>query len=262
MTTMSTENKTKINRLIDQWVTGATSATSYLNDIGFSRDLLVKYKNGGWLEPFGRGAYIRSGDKVDWPGALYALQTQLGLPVHAGGKTALERKGYAHYLPARQKRVFLYGPRGLALPAWFKGDRFGVEFVVTRTNLFPADLREGFTEFKEKDFSVRISAPELAMLEMLHLVPQRVGFDEARLVMGNLATLRPEVVQGLLEACRSVKVKRLFLYMAENQELPWLTKVDPSKVDLGKGKRMVVPKGRYDAKYRITVPLDREGGTS
>jgi hypothetical protein len=48
--------------------------------------------------------------------------------------------------------------------------------------------------------------------------------------------------------------------MAENQELPWLTKVDLSKVDLGKGKRMVVSKGRYDAKYRITVPLDREGG--
>lgn len=261
MTTMGTGNKTKINRLIDQWVTGATSATSYLNDIGFSRDLLVKYKNSGWLESFGRGAYIRSGDKVDWPGALYTLQTQLGLPVHAGGKTALERKGYAHYLPAKQKRVFLYGPRGLALPAWFKGDRFGVEFVVTRTKLFPAALREGFTEFAEKDFSVRISAPERAMLEMLHLVPKNVGFDEARLVMGNLATLRPDVVQGLLEVCRSIKVKRLFLYMAENQELPWLTKVDLSKVDLGKGKRMVVPKGRYNAKYRITVPLDREGET-
>jgi len=259
--TMGTKNKTKINRLIDQWVSGATSATSYLSNIGFSRDLLVKYKKSGWLESFGRGAYIRSGDKVNWPGALYTIQTQLGLPVHAGGKTALERKGYAHYLLARQTRVFLYGPRGLTLPAWFKGDRFGVEFVVTRTNLFPAALREGFTEFTEKDFSVRISAPELAMLEMLHLVPQKVGFDEARLVMGNLATLRSEVVQGLLEACRSVKVKRLFLYMAENQELPWLTKVDLSKVYLGKGKRMVVPKGRYDAKYRITVPLDREGKT-
>jgi hypothetical protein len=56
-------------------------------------------------------------NKVDWPGALFTLQTQLGLPVHAGGKTALERKGYAHYLPAKQKRVFLYGPSGLALPA-------------------------------------------------------------------------------------------------------------------------------------------------
>ena len=260
--TMGTETKTKINRLIDQWVTGATSATSYLNDIGFSRDLLVKYKNSGWLESFGRGAYMRSGDRVDWPGALFTLQTQLGLPVHAGGKTALERKGYAHYLPARQKRVFLYGPRGLALPAWFKGDRFGVEFVVTRTNLFPAELREGFTEFQEKDFSVRISAPERAMLEMLHLVPRKVGFDEARLVMGNLVTLRPEVVQGLLEACRSVKVKRLFLYMAESHEHAWLSKVDVSKVDLGKGKRMIVPNGRYDAKYQITVPVDREGMTA
>jgi hypothetical protein len=258
---MGTENKTKINRLIDEWTVGAPGTTSSLAYSGFSRDLLTKYKNSGWLEPFGRGAYIRSGDKVDWPGALYTLQTQLCLPVHAGGKTALERKGFAHYLPATQKRIFLYGPRGLVLPAWFTGDRFGVEFVMTRTNLLPTHLKDGFTEFKEKDFPVRISAPELAMLEMLHLVPQKVGFDEARLVMGNLTTLRPEVVQGLLEACRSVKVKRLFLYMAENQELPWLTKVDPSKVDLGKGKRMVVQKGRYDAKYRITVPLDREGMT-
>jgi len=130
---------------------------------------------------------------------------------------------------------------------------------VTRTNLFPAELREGFTEYQEKDFSVRISAPERAMLEMLHLVPQKVGFDEALLVMGNLVTLRPEVVQGLLEACRSVKVKRLFLFMAENQEHAWLSKVDLSKVDLGKGKRMIVSNGRYDPKYRITVPINRAG---
>jgi hypothetical protein len=260
--TMGTETKTKINRLINLWTVGTPSATSYLNDIGFSRDLLVKYKNSGWLESFGRGAYIRSGDRVTWLGALFTLQAQLGLSVHAGGKTALERKGYAHYLPARQKRVFLYGPRGLILPAWFKGDRFGVEFVVTRTNIFPPESREGFTEFQEKDFSVRISSPERAMLEMLHLVPLKVGFDEARLVMGNLVTLRPEVVQGLLEACRSVKVKRLFLYMAENQGHAWLSQVDLSKVDLGKGKRMIVSNGRYDAKYQITVPVDREGMTA
>jgi hypothetical protein len=73
---MSTESKTKINRLINQWTVGTPSATSYLTASGFGRDLLVKYKNSGWLEPFGRGAYIRSGDKVDWPGALYTLQNR------------------------------------------------------------------------------------------------------------------------------------------------------------------------------------------
>ncbi|HDQ03587.1 MAG TPA: hypothetical protein ENN23_03320 [Deltaproteobacteria bacterium] len=256
---MSTESKTKINRLIDQWTIGAPGATSYLTASGFSRDLLVKYKNSGWLESFGRGAYIRSGDKVGWLGALYALQTQLGLFVHAGGKTALELRGYAHYLPAKLNKVFLYGPRGLILPAWFKEDRFDVKFVVTRTNLFPPDSRKGFTDFKERDFSVRVAAPERAAMEMLHLVPKVVGFDEAQLIMENLVTLRPDVVQGLLTVCRSVKVKRLFLYMADRQEHNWFSKLDLSKVDLGKGKRMIVPNGRFNAKYQITVPIDREG---
>jgi len=256
---MGTVSKTKINRLINQWTVGTPSVTSYLTASGFGRDLLVKYKNSGWLEPFGRGAYIRSGDKVEWPGALYTLQHQLALPVHGGGKTALQLKGYAHYLPAKQNKVYLYGPRGLILPAWFKEDHFSVKFVVTRTNLFPADFREGFTDFSERDFSVRIAAPERAVMEMLHLVPKEVGFDEAQLIMENMVTLRPDVVQGLLMECRSIKVKRLFLYMAERQEHTWLSKLDLAKVDLGKGKRMIIPHGRFDAKYQITVPMDRGG---
>jgi hypothetical protein len=251
---MSTETKTKINSLINNWISGTPSATSYLNTIGFSSDLLVKYKKSGWLAPFGRGAYVRANDKVDWSGALHALQVQLGLPVHAGGKTALEMNGYAHYLPAKTHRVFLYGPRGLALPSWFKGDRFGVQFVITRTNLFPAGNSMGFTDFSEHNFSFRITAPERAAMEMLHLVPKEVGFDEAQLIIDNLLTLRPEVVLELLRSCRSVKVKRLFLYMAERQDHAWLAKLDLTKVDLGKGKRMIVPHGRYEAKYQITVP--------
>jgi hypothetical protein len=113
---------------------------------------------------------------------------------------------------------------------------------------------EGFSEIKEKDFSVRISAPERAAMEMLHLVPVKVGFDQAQLIMGNLLSLRPDVVQRLLTICRSVKVKRLFLYMAESHEHQWLLNLNLSKIDLGKGKRMIIPNGRYDVKYKITVP--------
>ncbi|HOD98048.1 MAG TPA: type IV toxin-antitoxin system AbiEi family antitoxin domain-containing protein, partial [Syntrophales bacterium] len=82
---------------------------------------------------------------------------------------------------------------------------------------------------------------------------------EAQLIMENLVALRTDVVQRLLAACRSIKVKRLFLYMAEKKEHTWLLKLDLSKVDLGKGKRMIVPHGRFDAKYQITVPATREG---
>jgi hypothetical protein len=50
--------------------------------------------------------------------------------------------------------------------------------------------------------------------------------------------------------------------MAEKKDRTWLSKVDFSKVDLGKGKRMIVPHGRFDAKYQITVPATREGTPS
>ena len=254
--TMSQEIKTKINRLISQWPRGPVSAASYLNTLGFGHDLLVRYKKSGWIQSFGRGAYILYGDKVEWPGALYALQTQLGLHVHPGGKTALELKGYAHYLPSGKRKVFLYGTQGQVLPNWFKGERLGVDIAMTRTNLFPGDSQEGFSEFREKDFPMRISSPERAVMEMLHLVPGKISFEEALLIMENLVSLRPDMVQRLLAMCRSIKVKRLFMYTAEKQGHSWVSDLDLSKIDLGKGKRMIVPNGKYDRKYLITIPRD------
>jgi len=253
---MRNETTSKINRLVRQWERGTPAAASYLNKQGFSHDLLTRYKKSGWIQPFGRGAYTLYGDKVEWPGALYVLQTQLGLNVHLGGKTALELKGYAHYLPTGKRKVFLYGKQGQVLPSWFKGERLGVDIVMTRTNLFPKDGQEGLSEFKERDFSIRISSPERAAMEMLHLVPGKVGFDEAFLIMENLATLRSEIVQRLLVMCRSIKVRRLFMFMAEKHGHPWVSDLGISRLDLGKGKRMIVPKGRLDRKYHITVPKD------
>jgi len=255
---MSNEKKSKINRLINQWPRGTVGAASYLNASGFSHDLLTRYKKSGWIQSFGRGAYTLFGDKVEWPGALYTLQTQLGLNIHAGGKTALELKGYAHYLPSRQDRIFLYGSQAQTLPAWFTGEHLGVHIVMTRTNLFPQKRREGFSEFRREGFSITISSPERAAMEMLHLVPGKLTFDEAILIMENLVSLRSEVVQRLLEMCRSIKVKRLFMYLAEKAEHPWLAQLDLSRLDFGKGKRLIIRNGRYDTKYRITVPRDHE----
>ena len=65
-------------------------------------------------------------------------------------------------------------------------------------------------------------------------------------------TLR--LVQALLERCNSVKVKRLFMVLAESFQHAWVKKLDLSKVDFGKGKRILVRGGRFDSKYNITVP--------
>ena len=74
-----------------------------------------------------------------------------------------------------------------------------------------------------------------------------------------LANLSPRRLQNLLAACRSVKVKRLFLFFADRHDHPWLKKLDTSRIDLGTGKRMLVSGGRLNSRYQITVPEDLDG---
>jgi hypothetical protein len=166
-----------------------------LKELGLSQEFLAWYKRSGWLESYGRGAYILASDKVEWTGALYSLQKHLKMKtVHAGGKTALELKGYGHFVPMRQK-VYLYGERGLSLPAWFKKSMQNRDFAYVMTNMFPQGYEDGLTEFKSGEFAIIISALERSVMEMLHLVPNVVGFEEASLIMQNLAGLRPEFVK-------------------------------------------------------------------
>lgn len=74
--------------------------------------------------------------------------------------------------------------------------------------------------------------------------------------MEMLSILPPKNVQRLLEECRSVKVKRLFLFMAEKARHAWFEALDLDKVDLGSGKRVIAKGGVYDKKYQITIPAE------
>lgn len=69
-----------------------------------------------------------------------------------------------------------------------------------------------------------------------------------------LTSLRPKVINELLLACNSLKVKRLFRFLASHYAYPWSEKLDRSAIDLGKGNRLIVRGGRYDREFRITVP--------
>ena len=76
--------------------------------------------------------------------------------------------------------------------------------------------------------------------------------------MEGLTTLRPKLVQRLLEECKSIKVRRLFLLMAEYSNHDWFKELNVEKIDLGSGKRVIVKNGVLDKKYKITVPSQYE----
>jgi len=253
---MNTKKQSKINQLISQWQRGAVYTQSYLTRQGYYHDLIKIYKRNGWLESIGTGAYKLPNDPVDVFGGVYALQQQLQLAVHIGGRTALELKGYAHYGRVAGETFFLYAFSGIRLPIWFKRYNWGVQILYKATNLFSLDMQGSFSRYDHNEFTTNISTPERAAIEMLYYIPSYQGFDEAMRIMEGLMTLRPALVQQLLENCRSVKVKRLFLLISEKLELPWFEELKLNRIDIGSGKRVIFKNGILDNKYLITIPRE------
>jgi hypothetical protein len=248
----------KINYLVTNARKGGVLTAGYLHQMGFSYELLRRYEKSGWLDSLGYGAFILHGDTVDWMGGLWALQTQAKKKIHVGGKTALELKGFAHYLKQRPTKVYLFGPEREALPLWFKRYDWGLVVKFSPMKLFASGIDEGFSQYQKGELSIRISSPERAAMEMLYHVPREQTFEEALLITENLTSLRPSLVQKLLEGCNSIKVKRLFLYSAEKHGYPWVKRLDLTKVSLGTGKRVIAQGGVLDKKYQITVPREAE----
>ena len=248
----------KINQLLKQWPKGTVATAPWLRTHGVSRQLARRYVATGWMQTLGHGAFVRAEDVVDWLGGLYAIQQQ-GLSVYAGADTALSLQGLGHFLPLGGKaEVHLFSERRERLPAWFSGHEWDVRIRHDCPCLFEAPAPEGFSEVRRGDFPVRVSAPERAILEVMHLATTNAAIDHVIDLMSSLTTLRPQVLQPLLEGCRSVKVKRLFLWAAAESGHEWLSRLAVERVDLGAGKRALYRGGRFDAKYRITVPK-REG---
>jgi len=253
---MSTEKESKINMLLSSQPLGSVLCSSWLVDQGYSLDLQKRYKKSQWFDSIGTGALIRHADDVDYLGGIYALQTQLGLFVHPAAKTALSLLGKTHYLALSTKKAQLFGGSTESLPLWFKKRDWNLNIECKLTSFLPPEL--GLVEIEHKNFKVKISSPARAVMECLYLAPKSQPLLEVFELMEGLNNLRPDVVQQLLEACTSVKVKRLFLYLADKAGHEWLSYIKLDRVDLGSGKRAIVSDGVYVSKYQITVPRELE----
>jgi len=252
---MTLQNSSKINQLLKQWPPGTVAASAWLEKQGVSRQLANSYIKTQWLVTIEHSAYIKAGDSVGWQGGLYSIQHQLKLDIHLGGKTALELQGLGHYIPlGKRQRVVLFGPPGTKLPKWFTQHNWEIELRYVTANLFTKENESEFRNFDLGSFSIKISSPERAILETLYFIPTKQTWDEALYIMEGLATLRPKVLQALLESCQSVKVKRIFLFLATYCNHAWLKELDLNKIELGRGKRVIAKHGFLDKKFKITVP--------
>ena len=246
----------------------------WLQSHGYSRSLVAKYVKNGWLEQPTRGAYRRAGgtpaqDGEAWPSVVLSLQRLRPPLLAVGGRTALELQGLGHYSAADGPTEYhLYGA---APPPLWARRLLGQHLVYHRPRLFTADPlladdpRAGgfdrhFTHAEGARLAAQliVSTPERALLEVLDGVPHAASFHEADVLAEGLSTLSPRRLSALLADCRSVKVKRLALWLADRHAHAWAKRLDRDRIDLGSGNRVLEPGGRLDRTYKITVPRDME----
>jgi hypothetical protein len=111
----------------------------------------------------------------------------------------------------------------------------------------------GVTQVKYEGVTLQVSTPELAIMECLLLAPEYYDFMDVYYLMEMLTALRANMVTKLLEECSSIKVKRLFLYMAEKAKHAWFKRLDLSNVTLGSGPRSLTKGGIKVSKYNIII---------
>lgn len=222
----------------------------YLLARGFSYGNLKQYVSRGHLDSLGRGAYCKHGHSPRISASLEACVHQLKVPLHIGGWSALQHHGLLHFLPAIERPTTIFTPTNTRLPAWLS-QSFGKEYVSRSTNIFPSDLY--VSEAAVDGFSVPVSSPERAILEYLMDVPDEHPLNEAYQILEMMVNARSDVLQALLEQCGSVKVKRLFLLLAEDLNYPWYEALDLGHIDIGSGGRVIDKGGKYRSKWLLTV---------
>lgn len=301
---MSAYKSSKLNFLLNTVPPGFLVDGRFLRTHHFQSKSIGDYVERGWLERIGWGVYRRplpteiadamhsaycgggasnaSGvvpPKVPGNVAVVSMQRIMGYDFHVGGSSALELLGHVHHLQlgsagcdAAGRKLHLYG----STPSWLERVQLEVQPLVHTRALFAGDStlgvidadRNALTDSPDLSvwhYSIKASTPERAILEAIDELPARTTFDAVSEIFESLTMLRPKLLMELLQACRSVKVKRLFFVFADHHRHAWREHLDTKDISLGSGPRALVKGGKLHPAYRIAVPepylpSHRQGG--
>lgn len=250
---MVLQNSNKLKHLYKILPQDVVVSASWLEENGISRQLRYEYISSNWLHSLGKSAYIINPDNYSWQGLVVGIQHFMKLPYYIGGLKALELQGFAHYLPIGNKHtITLYGEKNF--PAWLKNLEVADKIVLYKKP-YLKELALKPMDSGVKGYNLIVSSPERAIFELLYLVEKNgISFEFIAEIFEGLTTLRPNVINQLLEQCNSKKIKRLFLFFMDYYNHPWKSFVKRENIEIGTGKMQIVKGGTLDKKHLITVP--------
>lgn len=252
--TMGMKKPDKLKHLLHIWPMHTIATSTWLMRQGLSYGNLHKYVRSNWVKKLSSGSFQREQDSISWEGAVFGLQRQYTNTFYVGGRTALELQGAAHFVPLGQEKLFIFTYSRRKPPLWFLSfiKTLEMQCAYLQYRFLPSQL--GLTTYNCGEFQIEISSRERAAIEVVELLDRFHDFEECRLLFENLGTLRPKVVQELLEGCSSIKAKRVFLFLSKNLGHKWIKDLDLTRISLGSGPRDLIPGGQYDPEFKITYP--------
>ncbi len=231
----------------------------WLSSKGFERTAVDYYVRAGKLIACGYGAYRKPGPPLKWQNIVYSLG-RLGVELHVGNISALSYNGYEHFLHLNAaKEITVYSQQ--QLPSWTMG-LSDVSFKRVANNPFETDTKVGleYVPFGTWDWPIPYASTERAFVELFSSLKTSDDIRSAMMMFESAATLRPKTIQILLEECKQVKAKRLFLWMGKQLKHSWYELIDQKRIDLGTGKRQIIKNGVLDKEFLITVPKELSHG--
>ena len=246
MSTLRSENLKKLflfNREIP-------ITTTKLKKNGISPSLARKYKESGWIESIGTGAFKFPGAALTIEGVLHALQEDLSLNIYAGAKTALELSGVRHFYRERDK-IYLFADIKTNLPLWVKSYPWGRDIQVVRSVKW--NKKKFLFNPGTKDFDFFVASRELAILEQIELINRGEHFLETAQLFEILDSLNPELMNEMLKEA-SVKGKRIFSFLANYYNHSWKKSLNRRIIATGDSVITVEKGGKYIKDYHLVIP--------
>lgn len=233
----------------------------WLKSQGFKRTDVDYHLRSGNLQAVTHGLYRRIGPSLKWQHIVYSLQ-ELGKDVHVGGHAALAESGLGHYVKMTNKTIDLFSAEKLPkwVDEWKKLKNSDYELLSYKCNWLANIPGELITTraFGNWDWSIRYAQPELAILEFISIAKTATDIKVIDPIFENLATLSPNRMQLALEFTKHIQTKRLFGWFCDRHPHTWVKRIDWQRVDLADWKISFIKGGKFNKKWRITMPASME----
>ena len=140
----------------------------WLSRQGLDAKSQYAYMKSGWLSRLSKGVYALQGTTPTLMQTISAYNYQLSKECIVGAYTALEMRGYSHYLSMGKPQAYLFTGKDDKLPTWLTHMEWDmtIKYMVTS---FLGDDRKGVEPFVSDGNELLVSSPERAMLECLNL---------------------------------------------------------------------------------------------